>query len=720
MVMSGIGLAAMADLIGKLAEASKSLTDSAGSMKSSSTHVFGTASGTTKISQSAGWINDQLPGLRRRLALAQQIEAQTQGPQSTVQIDESLLSNVPPAQAQADGAAAAKKLKESDGKLDPDLIAQITKYQNDPYFAAGFARSMTPTEMSDYLLRVSRQRDEIMRHPTSRTAAEYEKWKTNYPALVSAMGTTLGTATRNTGELALPADFARKYAAAITEGGTQPGDGGQVKYGQASALTLLMRYGQYSTEFLGTVSNTVYDYEREHGKKGPVWQPRSYYPPDHAFGGAYMPDGGIMPDPMANIMEALSHNPQAAQNFFDVGNPNAKTADIEVNGQKLKVNDRMKYLLQARTWKYDNADALGNALQAATTNWRDRSENGRISAVIASQTFLLLGQKAGEGKKSGDVWALGLNSRQGWKPGTDMRDSLAHILASYSPDLIRVAGTENPSSDPLGGGWTAEAGDSFPPGGPYGAVMSAGLMRKLLGVVGEEQKNLTIVSTGVLAAGQLMFGHSMAEALKKDPNAAVDMIKDDEKSPVLNAAATQLANTLGFVMTAGYEGDKTDQEFQKKRAEAISKALGVALKLPVIPSPTGDWSGLIIDQAKSAALDGLGKGPKQDAKELYNPAAGDGQDSLRKLAMNSLLANGYFDPKFYQQANTPDAPNKFVPPPPGAFKMGPDGKPLVPLRFDFESKAYLDWGERGGQAPYEWIQGTIVDVYRDEFPLFGG
>lgn len=720
MVISSIGLSAMADLITKMTDASETLTDSAGSIETTSSHVWGTAAEAAKITQSASWVNDQIPGLRRRLALAQQIEAQTQGPQSTVDIDESLISNVPPDQAQKDGEDAARKLKESDGKLDPELIAQITKYQNDPYFAAGFAKNMTPTQLSDALLKISRQRENMMRNPTSSTAAEIEKWKVDYKALVSGMGTTLGTATRNTGDLALPADFAKNYAAAITEGGTKGGEGDPVKYGQASALTLLLRYGNYSTPFLDTVSSTVYDYEREHGKDGPVWEPRSYYEPNHTFGGVYMPDGGIMPDPMANIMEALSHNPQAAQNFFDVNNPGAKTTEIEIDGKKFQVNDRMKYLLQDRTWKYDNGDGLGNALQAATTTWRDRSDNGRVSAVIASQTFALLGQKAGQDKKGGDWWALGLNSKPGWKPGTDMRDSLAHIIASYSPDLIRVAGPRNPASDALGGGWTAEAGDSFPPGGPYGAQMNADLMKKLLGVVGEEQKNLTIVSTGVMAAGQLMFGHSLSEALKTDPKAAMLMIQGGERNPLIAGAANQLSNTLGFVMTNSYEGDKNDQEFKKKQAEAISKALGVALKLPFIPTPQGEWTGLLLDQAKSAALDAVAKGPKQDAKDIYNSAAGNGQDSLTKLMLNNLLAAGYFDPKHYAAANDPDSPNKFVPPPADAFKKGPDGKPVVPPEFDFSSPAYIEWGDRKGQVPTEWLQTNVIGPYRDNFPLFGG
>jgi hypothetical protein len=719
MVISSIGLAAMADLIQKMTEASKTLTSSAGSIKSSSTHVWGTAADSVKITQTAGWVNDQIPGLRRRLALAQQIEAQTQGPQSKVDIDEALLSTVPPEQAQADGAAAAKKLKESNGKLDPELIAQITKYQNDPYFAAGFTKNLTPTELADALLKASRERENIGRTQSNTLAKDMAAWKVNYSGLVSAMGTTMATATRNTGDLALPADFAKKYADAMTEGGTKSGDGDPVKYGQASALSLLLRHGQYSTPFLDTVSSTVYDYERKHGKDGPVWEPRSYYEPNHIFAGVYMPDGGIMPDPMANILEGLSHNPQAAQNFFDVNNPGAKTHEVEVNGKKFQVNDRMQYLLQERTWKYDNGDGLGNALQAATTNWRDRSPEGHTSAVIASQTFLLLGQKAYQGKDGGHGILFNLDASPGWKPGSDMRDSLAHIIASYSPDLIRIAGADGTRADQLGGDWTAEAPGVFPPGGPFGAQMDAGLMRKLIGVVGENPDNLTIVATGVLAAGQLMFGKALPEALKDDPSTALDMIQGGHRSPLIQGAAGELSKTLAFVMTNSYEGDKTDQEFRKKQAEALSKAIGVALKLPGIPAPSGEWTGLLLDQAKTAALDAVAKGPKQDAKDLANSASAGGQSDLTKLMLNNLAAAGYFDPKHYEGANKPNS-HRFVPPPEGAFKKGPDGKVVHPLEFDFASKGYNEWASDKGQIPSDFINANVIDPYRNNFPLFGG
>jgi anti-sigma factor ChrR (cupin superfamily) len=139
MVISSIDLRAMAALVQSMTTAAKTLEDSARSMKSTSEHVFGSASETQKISATAGWVRDQIPGLRRRLALAQQIEAQARGFQPTVQIDETRLSSVPPDVAIAQGAAAAKKVKESGADLDPALIAQIAENQSDPYFAAGFA-----------------------------------------------------------------------------------------------------------------------------------------------------------------------------------------------------------------------------------------------------------------------------------------------------------------------------------------------------------------------------------------------------------------------------------------------------------------------------------------------------------------------------------------------------------------------------------------------------
>lgn len=347
MVISSIDLQAMGTLIQGMAIAAKTLEDSAQSMQRTSEHVFGSVSETQKIKTTAGWVRDQLPGLRRRLALAQQIEAQTRGFQSAVQIDETQLSTVQPDVAIQQGAAAAKSIKESGGELDPALIANIARNQSDPYFAAGFAQSVTPTELANLVLAVSRQREAVPRNDAAASARQSGEWDEQATALFTAIGTTMGTATRNTGELGLPADYSMQWVTAITAEPKGNGDP-PVQLGQGAAASLILRYGNYSPPFLTTVSSKVYDYERQLGKHADrEWARRSTHSPTAPFAGPYLPDGTPEPDPLANIMEALSRNPQAAQDFFDVSNPRAAQA-VEISGRP--VNDRLTYLLQDRTW----------------------------------------------------------------------------------------------------------------------------------------------------------------------------------------------------------------------------------------------------------------------------------------------------------------------------------------------------------------------------------
>ncbi|MFB6723026.1 hypothetical protein ACFCV3_22800 [Kribbella sp. NPDC056345] len=722
MTIASIDLVILNDLIRRMTDAAGALMSSAGQIKRTSTGVLGGASETATINQVAGWVNDQLPGLRRRLALAQQIENQAitfgqraAGQRGIVKIDESLLSTLPPDQARALGADAAKQLNGAPGKLSPELIAVLAKNQNDPYFALGFAGNADLKQVSWALRLASRDRERIIAESGPKSP-ELEQWKVHYTSLVTALGTTLGTATRDLDGVGLPPGFAEKYADAITEGKTRSSTPSDIAHGQGQSLSMLLRYGRFSTRFLDTVSTKVYDYEYAH-KDDPVWEPRTYWEPYHSFAGAYQPDGKAMPDALANILEALSHNPQAAQNFFDVTNPHAATTTVEINGEKLTVNNRLKYLLQDRTWHYDNGDALGNALQTATTTWRDRTDNGRTSATIASQSFALIGQNVGKGKDGG--WFMGLDEHQGWKPGTAMRDSLAHMLASYGPDLIYVLGGR-PRVTSFPSGWTQDGyaglppATVFPPDGPLGARMDRELVSKLLHVVGEDESNVKIVSAGVMAAGQLLYAHAFAEGLKKDPQNAVRLLTADQKAPDANGAGTRLAKTMSLLMNAAYEGGKEQADFEKRKAQAVSDALGLALKMPVVPAPKGPWTGLLLDVLKSAALKEVAKVPDRPSGE-DRPLADVVQTRLEDLTMASLLAAGYFAPGVYAAANSPGAPKKYVPPSPAAFKAGPDGKPVEPLQFDIESDAYKDWID-SGQAPTDWTGLVVVGPYRDAFP----
>jgi hypothetical protein len=719
--MASIDIPAMGTLISAMSDAASNLPYDKYGLTSSLSPVDVDSSPANKLSAVANWVEQQIPGLRRRLALAQSIEAQQPGFQNVVKIDESEISTMDPTAAQNLGAADAKKLKDSHGAVDPTLIAEIAKYKDDPYFAAGLAVNITPTELSQVVTNESNQYRMLTQYGGGdpNYLDKLNSWKTQYGDLLSGLGGTLATATRNTGDLALPSDYAKSWSDAITADG--PSDGGRAPYGQGAALSLLLRNGSFGTSFLHTVSDDVYNYEREHGQDGPVWKPRSFIS-DGTFEGVYDPTGAQISDPLAGIMTALSHNPDAAQQFFDVGNPNASTVTVEIDGQQVPVNARLKYLIEDRTWATDmgsdNGDGLGGALQAASTFYRDNSSQGQISATIAAQAFALIGSYTGHGKSGG------LFSHQGWKMWDGMRTHVANMVASYAPDLIRMTGVQPPVDSPFSGSWLVSdpGNDLFPPNGPASAWLDVTLMKNLIGTLGEDPKNMDIVNTGISAAGRVMLNYALQRGLQ-DPNAPSYVIKNSQSVPPLDGATSALALALNFAITAGYHGDKSKQEFDKQRAETISKILGIVTSVPALEIPEGHaWTGFVIDQIKDQALDKIGEGPDQDAQATYNDTSADYQTKLQELTLDALLQNGYLSPASYAAANASGPGNAFKSPydpqyasqDPPAVSVGADGKP----HFNFGSRAYSDWVQSGSPAT-AWAMTRVVDPFRSNLPAYG-
>ena len=285
------------------------------------------------------------------------------------------------------------------------------------------------------------------------------------------------------------------------------------------------------------------------------------------------------------------------------------------------------------------------------------------SADIAGQTFALIGDKTGDGKSDG---FLGMGSHQGWKMWDGMRGHVANMVASYAADLMRIAGRSDSISDDLTQGWSLPSGDQFPPSGPYGAAMNRDLMAKILGTLGEDSKNIDIVLAGVGATGKLRMSYALQQALKANPNAPIDMITGDKYVDLINGASNELAGTFAFVIDSGYQGDKSNEDFQKKRAEDLSKALGMVLSMPTFEIPEGHaWTSAIIDQAKDVALDKLGEGPDANAQDTYNDTAGDAQTKLQHEMLNDLLAGWLPRPSYYDSAGP-----AYVPPPADALVTG--------------------------------------------------
>jgi hypothetical protein len=708
MAMASINIPAMTNLASALDSASSELPYDQNGFRTILGGVDVDAAPASGLGNVAAWLESQIPGVQRRLALARAIEAGKPGLQTTVQIDESKISSLDPAVAEQLGANAAKELKGSGGDVDQTLIDELAQYQNDPYFAAGFAKNITPGELATVVIGASNRKLGLESYAGM---PDYEQklddWKKKYGDLLSAMGGTLATATSNTGDLALPPGYADDWVKTITA--EPPTSGGDAQWGQAEALSLLLHYGSYGTNFLDTVSSGVYDYERSSNELG-MWHNRSWAGSD--FYGVYAPDGSQVSDPLAGIMTGLSHNALAAQDFFDGGGDVEK---ITVDGHDVYVNKRLKYLIQDRTWATDigsdNGDGLGAALEAASTYLRDNTGNGYVSAKIASETFALIGEKTGDGQSGG---FLGIGSHQGWKMWDGLRPHVANMIASYAPDLMRIAGRDDSNSDDLTKGFAVPSDGVFPPGGPWGAAMNRDEMAKILGTLGEDQKNIDIVLAGVGAAGKMRMDYALQQALAGQPNAPVLMITNDKSVPLINGAAEEMSGTFAFVIDSGYQGDKDNQEFQKQRAEDLSKALGMVLAMPTFEIPEGhEWTSAIIDQAKDVALDSIGEGPDQDAQSTYNSKAASAQTNLTHVMLNEFLHNGYFDKKYYDQAG-----NAYQPPPDDALLHNPDGS----VEFDFENKnennAYDNWA-RQGQDLNEWMNTNVIVPFRSRFPALG-
>jgi hypothetical protein len=638
------------------------------------------------LETAASWVEAQVPGLRRRLALAQAIAASKPGFHGgAVQIDEKDLSQLSPAQAQQKAAATAQALKNAAGMPDPALVAEIAANQNDPYYAAAFAKALSPEELATIVKNASASWEGGFPGPLAKGAPGFDDWTKHYKDALAAIGTTLGTATRNTApDLALPPDYAQKWVDQFTADIEQHGDTlRDSNQGNALGLSYLLKFGTYSTPFLDKLATDSYNYERSHDDD-PVWAPKT--------GGDY----GFPVDPfwdresvanldvMTNLMTGLSHNAEAAQHFFSQGGDDK----VKINGHDVEVNARLHYLLQDRTWSpsdySDDGDALGDALRAATMVYRNRLATGETSATIASQTIALLGDKTGDGAHGGHWYMLGGGASAGWKMPPALRSDVADILASYVPDLYReYRGSDRPSDGMPP--WFQSINSQGIEGEPFGMSLDHAGLSKIMQTLGEDSANIDKISTSVLAYNQYQLDHLFAGI--DDPQTKVNILLGQDWPPLTAAMSTGpdvLHNLLGDAFT----GDDAKEQIDKANKEALDKFIDLAGSLPVvnITNKAGSWA---FDAVKGQVLDQLKKGPDASASKLWTNEANKQTEALTHNFQNVMLQNGFYDPeviKLIQGQATRDG--GYTAPPPGALRYDDQGKVVG---FNFQSTEYDDW-----------------------------
>lgn len=622
----------------------------------------------TQVQNAIDWADTELPGVRRRLSLAESLEnSNPEWPAGSVEIDESKISQVSPEEAQQNGEDAAQALIDSRGDIPPEVIEEILANANDPYFAAGLAKNISPEQMASLL--------DTYDALAEANGDQNHDMSDERQQLYTGLGTLFGTATRNTGDLAMPQDYADQWSSAITA--KAQGEGGDAPNDQAQYLALLMSQGVYSREFLNEVGDDLYDYENE-GEDGAVWGPKS----NHMDPVIDPATGKPVVDVMAQFMLTLSNNPLAAQDFFSEGG----TEEVDVEGTKMEMNARLQYFLQERDWGTvtygDDGGNLGLALQAATTTYRNGEETGATSATIASQTFTLLGDVTGD-DADGGVFGIGAND--GWDMWNGLRGPVADMLASYAPDLMRVARTGQPDGA-INNGWTVDPETALlGDGAPYGAAMNPVMIQQLLSTFGEDgqQEHIDTVLAGVGAASQWRMSQALQDALDDGtpPPAPVAMLQG-QNVPGLTTATNEMAATLGWVINGAYRGALDNEELEQKAAEARSEIFGALTSLPGL-EPAGKWSAFAYGQITGQIESALGES-EGTASGDYSELSASEKEDLEKMILNQMLASGYFDQEYIDEAN--QGGDRYGAPPPEAIKPGSN-----PPEFDFESEAYNQW-----------------------------
>ena len=257
-------------------------------------------SGMNRLHPVRGWITDTMPGLRRRLALAESLSQTTPGMPNSVTFAEEWLTRLSPEEARREARRAAKLLDYPSPDEVHELNALLAAYGDDPYFAHEFALRSDP-----------RQYAELIRNLTPYEKLPGYLTKQDYDSLLTNLADTVSLASRGTGDLAMPSSWQENLAQLMVMPRFDGKDEEQLRRDEDNrpALWLLLSRGHWSTDFLKNVTTKLAAVD----KTGYLW-----FPPACRYI-AITPDEQRFMDPMVALMGALVNNPEAAHWAFTQG-----------------------------------------------------------------------------------------------------------------------------------------------------------------------------------------------------------------------------------------------------------------------------------------------------------------------------------------------------------------------------------------------------------------
>lgn len=507
-------------------------------------------SGLGALREMRNWLTASRPDLRRRSETirAQQSEwsAGAGVPGVLSDFDETLYGK---AAHDPDVYAAVTSVTQAaeKGEIDAKTLKALEKREGDPAFAAGLMNALGAAGLRELIAKT-------VDHGDDRKVTR----------LQAALGAALGTASS-------------RLTPAWRDQLTPPATANPK---EAYAVALALKNGKADTSFLVAVARKLDAWDRARGK---------------------LP--AASPDVMVPLMEALSENPAAAQDFF------AKDATS------------LKHFLTER-YTQDGGKALGKALEAAMLHFRDHDgspsqpSRGYLSAKLASEFVHLQAQRIDAGDPPESLVPTMTTSR---------------VLASYISDINRVADVESDSGVPgvQGADYSHKAGQD-----EWGALFSREELRWLLKETFADPKALSLV-----AIAQTAFSGELLDA------GATELVNNNSNSALLDNAQ-RIGAGFGMIADAAglakiEKGKKLDEAHTikvKAFNAVVNTALGIPQKgaWPITAAVIGSWNGLLEDVLKGKAESG--------ARSHASAAVDQSRTALRDLTAKALLEHNFFGP----------------------------------------------------------------------------
>jgi hypothetical protein len=333
------------------------------------------------------------------------------------------------------------------------------------------------------------------------------------------------------------------------------------------ALSFLLYHSHYATPFLSAAGDELDQVERQDQKGRPGLWAMMAGGPTALFGGFARDDAAAGHDVMTSLMGALGRNKQASLDFF-TGNPEAR--------------DRQRYYIQDRTWSADEFNALGEALDAGSTSYRDPADPRALRAAeLASATVHFLAARDGDPKI-----------------GDRGKDSLGHILATYIVDVDRIAATRSDEAGVPGAG--TFKGDEHLQNLPPGAFLDVDDLKVVMRETLTDKGAVEQVANAARTLNAARFA------------AAADLWATQGKGegePALRYAMSRAGSTTGFVwkqlgLASIDEGAEQDARVRAWTALASDTVAMVPLPGAGAVGKGGEmFIGFLADQATSQGKD---------------------------------------------------------------------------------------------------------------------